>query len=66
MAERLVNGAARASRGTKTSINIGRKRYAHSVMDTCLSYETPTFATNDHREAVDAFVNRRRPEFRGD
>lgn len=66
MAERLANGATRAIRWTKTSINIGLKRYAHSVMDTCLGYEMLTFASNDHREAVDAFVNKRRPEFKGD
>ena len=66
MAERLAGGATRAIRWTKTSINIGLKRYAHSVMDTCLGYEMLTFASNDHREAVDAFVNKRRPEFKGD
>ena len=66
MAERLASGATRAIRWTKTSINLGLKRYAHSVMDTCLSYEMLTFASRDHREAVDAFVNKRKPEFRGE
>ena len=66
MAERLAAGATRAIRWTKTSINVGLKRYAHSVMDTCLGYEMLTFATRDHREAVDAFVDKRKPRFKGD
>ena len=60
MAERLAAGPARAIRWTKTAINVGLKRYAHGVMDTCLGYEMLTFASSDHREAVDAFVNKRR------
>ena len=62
---RLAHGPARAIRWTKASISIGLKRYAHSVMDTCLSYEMPTLATNDHREVVDVFVEKQTPEFKG-
>ena len=65
IAERLAHGPARAIRWSKASISIGLKRYAHSVMDTCLSYEMLTFATNDHREVVDVFVEMQRPEFKG-
>ena len=61
MAERLAAGPAKAIRWTKTAINVGLKRYAHSVMDTCLGYEMLTFASSDHRDAVEAFLNWRKP-----
>ncbi len=66
MAERLADGATKAIRWTKTSVNVGLKRYAHSIMDTCLGYEMLTFASDDHRNAVDSFVNKRKPRFKGD
>ncbi len=65
MAERLVAGATKAIRWTKTAVNIGLKQIAHSVMDASISYEMLTFATNDHREAVAAFQEKRKPTFHG-
>jgi enoyl-CoA hydratase len=65
MAERLATGATKAIRWTKTAVNIGLKQIAHSVMDASISYEMLTFATNDHREAVAAFQEKRNPTFHG-
>ena len=65
MAERLATGATKAIRWTKTAVNIGLKQIAHSVMDASISYEMLTFATNDHREAVEAFQEKRNPTFHG-
>jgi enoyl-CoA hydratase len=65
MAERLATGATNAIRWTKTAVNIGLKQIAHSVMDASISYEMLTFATNDHREAVEAFQEKRNPTFHG-
>ena len=66
LAERLANGATKAIRWTKTAVNIGLKQLAHSVMDDSISYELRTFITNDHREAVAAFQEKRKPIFHGD
>jgi enoyl-CoA hydratase len=63
--KRLVAGATKAIRWTKTAVNIGLKQIAHSVMDASISYEMLTFATNDHREAVAAFQEKRNPTFHG-
>jgi enoyl-CoA hydratase len=65
LAERLANGATKAIRWTKTAVNIGLKQLAHSVMDASISYEMLTFTTNDHREAVAAFQEKRKPTFHG-
>jgi enoyl-CoA hydratase len=65
LAERLVNGATKAIRWTKTAVNIGLKQLAQSVMDASISYEMRTFTTNDHREAVAAFQEKRKPTFHG-
>ena len=65
MAERLAGGATKAIRWTKMAVNIGLKQMAHSVMDACIGYEMLTFATNDHRVAVEALKNKREFEFKG-
>jgi enoyl-CoA hydratase len=64
-AEKLANGPRDAIKWTKVSCNIGLKQLAHSIMDTSLAYEWLTFQTNDHKEAVNAFLERRQPTFTG-
>jgi enoyl-CoA hydratase len=64
-ARRLVAGATQAIRFTKVSANIGLKLIAQAVMDASVAYETMTFHTRDHVEAVDAFLSKRRPHFTG-
>ncbi len=64
-ADRLAGGALLAIRTTKASINIGLKQLAHSIMDACLAYETVSNVSEDHREAVAAFREKRKAVFRG-
>ena len=35
------------------------------ILDTSIGYEMLTFTTEDHREAVDAFLEKRKPVFTG-
>ena len=64
-ANRLSSGAIKSIKWTKISINIGLKQLAHSIMDACISYETLSNRTEDHAEAVNAFINKRKPSFTG-
>ena len=66
MSDRLANGASKAIRWTKVSVNIGLKQLAHSIMDTSLAYEALSNLSKDHQEAVTAFRENRRPEFTGE
>lgn len=54
-AERLAKGATKAIRWTKTTMNVGLKQLAHSMMDTGLAYEALTNSSDDHRHLVRAF-----------
>ena len=63
--DRLHSGAQQAIRWTKVSVNIGLKQLASSILDASLGYELLTNYTDDHREAVAAFSNKRKPVFGG-
>jgi len=65
-AQRLARGAARAIQWTKLAINIGLKQLAHSILDASFAYEALSNQTTDHREAVDAFREKRKPRFTGE
>lgn len=65
LAKRLTSGATQAIRFTKVCANIGLKMVAQAVMDASVAYETMTFHTRDHAEAVNAFLEKRRPQFTG-
>jgi enoyl-CoA hydratase len=65
-AQRLANGASRSVQWTKASINIGLKQLAHSIMDASMAYEALSNITRDHREAVAAMSEKRKPNFTGD
>ncbi len=65
MAQKLLNGATQAIRFTKVATNIHLKQIATAVMDASVAYETMTFFTQDHHEAVKAFQEKRRPKFTG-
>ena len=64
-AQKLANGAPQAIKYTKVSVNLGLKALAHTILDASMAYEMVTFATQDHREAVAAFLEKRKPNFTG-
>jgi enoyl-CoA hydratase len=65
MARRLTGSALKAVKWTKVTVNIGLKQLAHSIMDASMAHESLSNLTADHAEAVDAFRNKRTPEFLG-
>lgn len=62
---RLADGPVLAVKWTKVSVNKLLKAATNLVLDTSLALEARTFATEDHREAVRAFVEKRPPRFSG-
>jgi enoyl-CoA hydratase len=64
-ANKLARGATMAIRWTKMSINIGLKQLATATMDASMAYEALSNLSADHREAVAAFLEKRRPAFTG-
>ncbi|CAG1011807.1 MAG: enoyl-CoA hydratase/isomerase family protein [Rhizobiaceae bacterium] len=62
-ADKLLRGAQQAIRWTKMSVNIGLRQLADSILDASLGYEVASSKLPDHREAVAAFREGRRPEF---
>jgi enoyl-CoA hydratase len=65
MAARLASGPTQAIQGTKASLNKILRDTTNLVLDTSLALERACFETEDHREAVSAFLERREPVFRG-
>ncbi|MBI4697288.1 MAG: enoyl-CoA hydratase/isomerase family protein [Gammaproteobacteria bacterium] len=65
LAEQLAHGALMAIRWTKIVANIPLRERAQQMMDASLAYETATGRTADHREAVQAFRDKRAPVFQG-
>ncbi len=64
-ADRLAAGAKQAIRYTKTSVNIGLRQLAHSILDASLAYESMTNFSKDHVEAIRALKEKRAPKFIG-
>jgi enoyl-CoA hydratase len=65
LAARLASGPTQAIQGTKASLNKILRETTNLVLDTSLALERACFETDDHREAVSAFLERREPVFRG-
>jgi enoyl-CoA hydratase len=61
--ERLLNGSQNAIRWTKVLINLELKRVATAVMDAGIAYEAVTVRSRDHREGVQALIEKRKPMF---
>ena len=64
-AARLLGNPAKAVQWTKLSINVGLKPLAHTVLEASMGYERLSLYTEDHREAVAALREKRKPIFRG-
>ena len=65
MAQRLLKGPKHAIRFTKASINAGLKQVATAVMDRAAAYECITQMTEDHKIALEAFLDKKEPKFVG-
>lgn len=65
IARELADGATWAIRWTKLSVNKALKQQLNLVLDASMALEMATFHTQDHAEAVRAFVEKRRPTFTG-
>ena len=64
-AERLANGAAVAIRLTKRAINMDLRQRMDAMIEAHLGFETWSHLSNDHREALEAFLEKRPPDFTG-
>lgn len=65
LAQELADGAPWAIRWTKLAVNKAIKDQFNLIMDASYALEMCTFQTSDHREAVRAFVEKRKPKFTG-
>jgi len=63
LAQELADGPTWAIRWSKLSVNKWLKQQANLILDASLAYEMMTFKTEDHKEAVSAFVEKRKPNF---
>jgi enoyl-CoA hydratase/carnithine racemase len=66
LAQELADGPTWAIRWSKLSVNKWLKQQANLIMDASLAYEMMTFNTQDHREAARAFVEKRKPHYKGE
>ena len=65
IAGKLASGPVKALRWTKAGYTIPLRQLAHGHMDAGTAYECLTNLTDDHREAVAAFQQKRKPVFTG-
>lgn len=63
IAQELADGPTWAIRWSKLSVNKWLKQQANLILDASLAYEMMTFKTEDHKEAVKAFVEKRKANF---
>jgi enoyl-CoA hydratase len=64
-ARRLADGAPLAVQGTKQAINAQVKQALLTSFDVSMALEIPCLLSQDHAEAVSAYVEGRRPTFSG-
>lgn len=64
-AQRLASGAPKAISWTKLSINKLLIQQINLIIDASLGLEMCSLTSEDHREAVNAFIEKRAPKFAG-
>jgi enoyl-CoA hydratase len=64
-AQRLADGAPLALRYTKAAVNKWVKQAAGAAFDYSTALEIVTFQSEDHREALAAIREKRKPDFKG-
>ncbi|MGI9557125.1 MAG: enoyl-CoA hydratase/isomerase family protein [Solirubrobacterales bacterium] len=65
IAGRIANGAGRAIRLTKNVMNLPLRQLALTLMDLGMANETLSAESDDHQEAVRAFIEKREAKFTG-
>ena len=66
IAGKILGNPRWAVRWTKTATNITLRELAVKLLDPAVAYELVTNMTADRKEAVAAFIERRKPEFSGE
>ena len=64
-AQRLANGPAFAIRTTKVCVNKLIKNAVNLILDASLAFEGQSFQTEDFKEGLSAFLEKRAPRFKG-
>ena len=65
LAERLAKGATKSIRWTKVTTNLALKQLVHACFDSGIAYEMMSNLTRDHQEGVNAFREKRKPDYNG-
>jgi enoyl-CoA hydratase len=63
LAQRLADGPTWAIRWSKLAVNKWLKQQANLIMDAGLAYEALTLTTQDHKEALNALQEKRKPNY---
>ena len=64
-ADKLARLPVQSLRWSKSTINVPLRQMAASMMDVGMAYENVSSLTRDHQEAINAFRDKRKPEFKG-
>ncbi len=65
IAHGLANGPVKAIQWTKMSLNKRLKEDVNLVLPTSVGFEYLSTTTEDHKEAVEAFIEKRKPRYTG-
>ena len=65
LAQELAEGPTWAIRYTKIAVNKWLSHQVNLILDASLGLEMLTFNTEDHKEATRAWVEKRKPQFKG-